>query len=87
MLETQNTLWVKQFPVALQKLWEALPSPAQDYIDKTLDLNQFLIQNQQATFIVEVESLSMRDAGINLNDKLIVYRSIKARAWGYCSWH
>ncbi|WP_371972104.1 MULTISPECIES: LexA family protein [unclassified Acinetobacter] len=48
------------------------PSPAQNYIDKTLDLDEFLLQNQQATFIVEVESLSMRDAGIDLKDKLIV---------------
>ena len=68
-----------EIPVALQKVAAGFPSPAQDYIDKTLDLNEFLIQNQQATFIVEVESLSMRDAGIDLNDKLIVDRSIEPK--------
>ncbi len=56
----------------MQKVAAGFPSPAQDYIDKTLDMNEFLIQNQQATFIVGVESLSMRDAGIDLQDKLIV---------------
>lgn len=69
-----------EIPVALQKVAAGFPSPAQDYIDKTLDLNEFLIQNQQATFIVEVESLSMRDAGIDLQDKLIVDRSIEAKS-------
>ncbi|MCT8090867.1 translesion error-prone DNA polymerase V autoproteolytic subunit [Acinetobacter sp. C_4_1] len=68
-----------EIPVALQKVAAGFPSPAQDYIDKTLDLNEFLIQNQQATFIVEVESLSMRDAGIDLKDKLIVDRSIEPK--------
>lgn len=56
----------------MQKVAAGFPSPAQNYIDKTLDLDEFLLQNQQATFIVEVESLSMRDAGIDLKDKLIV---------------
>ena len=76
LLETKTHY---EIPVALQKVAAGFPSPAQDYIDKTLDLNEFLIQNQQATFIVEVESLSMRDAGIDLNDKLIVDRSIEAK--------
>ena len=48
-------------------------------VKSLLDLNEFLIQNQQATFIVEVESLSMRDAGIDLKDKLIVDRSIEPK--------
>ena len=64
----------------MQKVAAGFPSPAQDYIDKTLDMNEFLIQNQQATFIVGVESLSMRDAGIDLQDKLIVDRSIEAKS-------
>ncbi len=57
----------------------ALPSPAQDYIDKTLDMNQHLIKNEAATFVVKVASLSMRDAGIEIDDELIVDRSIEAK--------
>src|SRR5690606_27160499 len=55
------------------------PSPAQDYIDKKLDLNEFLINNANATFIVRANSLSMLNAGIDINDALIVDRSIEAK--------
>jgi len=54
------------------------PSPADDYIDQRLDLNELLIQNQAATFFVRVAGDSMRDAGINHNDILIVDRSLEA---------
>lgn len=51
------------------------PSPADDYIEDKLDLNQFLIQNKSATFFVKVEGKSMINAGIYPNDILIVDRS------------
>ena len=65
-----------EIPVAMQKVAAGFPSPAQDYIDKTIDLNEYLIKNQVATFIIEVESLSLLNAGIDLNDKIIVDRSL-----------
>lgn len=66
-------------PLVLNKIAAGFPSPAEDYIDKTVDMNDLLISNRDATFIVQVESLSMKDVGIEVNDYLIVDRSIRSQ--------
>ncbi len=53
------------------------PSPAEDYIEQRLDLNELLIQHPAATFFVRVNGDSMTGAGINHNDILIVDRSLE----------
>jgi DNA polymerase V len=53
------------------------PSPAEDYIEQRLDLNELLIQNPSATFFVRINGDSMIGAGINHDDILIVDRSLK----------
>lgn len=52
------------------------PSPADDYIERNLDLNEFLIQKPAATFHVRVSGNSMVEAGILEGDYLIVDRSV-----------
>lgn len=74
-----NTSTAMHIPLALEKVAAGFPSPAQDYVEKTLDMNEHLIKNEAATFIVKVASLSMRDAGIDIDDELIVDRSIEAK--------
>ena len=54
------------------------PSPAEDHIDRKLDLNELLIQHPVATFFVRVAGESMKDAGINHGDILVVDRSLEA---------
>ncbi|WP_336040646.1 translesion error-prone DNA polymerase V autoproteolytic subunit [Acinetobacter calcoaceticus] len=66
-------------PYALERISAGFPSPAQDYIDKALDMNEHLIKNETATFIVKVASLSMLNAGIDIDDELIVDRSLDAK--------
>jgi DNA polymerase V len=66
-------------PYALEKISAGFPSPAQDYIDKALDMNEHLIKNETATFIVKVASLSMLNAGIDIDDELVVDRSLEAK--------
>ncbi|EIY0851800.1 translesion error-prone DNA polymerase V autoproteolytic subunit [Acinetobacter baumannii] len=66
-------------PYALEKISAGFPSPAQDYIDKVLDMNEHLIKNETSTFIVKVASLSMLNAGIDIDDELIVDRSLDAK--------
>lgn len=66
-------------PYALDKINAGFPSPAQDYIDKALDMNEHLIKNETATFIVKVASLSMLNAGIDIDDELIVDRSLDVK--------
>jgi DNA polymerase V len=52
------------------------PSPATDFIDLTIDLNRHLIKHPSATYYARVKGESMRDAGINDGDLLIVDKSI-----------
>ncbi|ETR68280.1 MAG: DNA polymerase V [Candidatus Magnetoglobus multicellularis str. Araruama] len=54
------------------------PSPAEDYIEGKLDLNEHLIKHPAATFFVRVTGDSMVDAGIHPGDILIVDRAIEA---------
>jgi DNA polymerase V len=55
------------------------PSPADDYIEQSLDLNEFLIRHPAATFFVRVSGDSMIGAGIHDGDILIVDRALDAR--------
>jgi len=55
------------------------PSPAEDFMEKRLDLNDYLIKNQASTFLVRVRGNSMVNAGIFDGDLLIIDRSIEAR--------
>lgn len=66
-------------PVCLSRVPAGFPSPAEDFADGVLDLND-LIEHPAATFIVRVVGHSMTGAGIFDGDLLIVDRSIKPRS-------
>lgn len=53
------------------------PSPADDYIEGRLDLNELMVANPAATFFVRVAGDSMTGAGIHHNDILVVDRSLE----------
>ena len=55
------------------------PSPADDYLDLPIDLNEFLIKHPAATFYVRVKGNSMEGAGIRNGDLLIVDRAEEPR--------
>jgi DNA polymerase V len=55
------------------------PSPAQDYIDKTIDLNIELIKNPATTFYARVKGNSLIDADIQDGDLLVVDKSLEAK--------
>ena len=52
------------------------PSPADDAIEKKLDLNELMIEHPAATFFVRVEGSSMEGAAIADGDILVVERSL-----------
>lgn len=54
------------------------PSPAQDYVEQRIDLNELLIQHPSATYFVKASGDSMIDAGIGEGDLLVVDSSRKA---------
>lgn len=63
-------------PLFASTVSAGFPSPADDYIETALDLNEFLIKRPAATFFVRVSGHSMIGAGINPGDILIVDRSL-----------
>ena len=63
-------------PVFLDKISAGFPSPATDYMENKLDLNEYLIKHPAATFIVKANGSSMVNADIYSGDLLIVDRSI-----------
>jgi len=65
-------------PLFLSGVSAGFPSPAEDYIDRKLDLNELLIKHPAATFFVRVAGDSMIGAGIHHDDILIVDRSLEA---------
>lgn len=61
------------------KVAAGFPSPAADYVERPLDLNEHLIQHQSATFFVRSTGDSMIGAGIHSGDLLIVDRAVIAK--------
>ncbi|MCZ4283098.1 translesion error-prone DNA polymerase V autoproteolytic subunit [Kiloniella laminariae] len=55
------------------------PSPAEDYIEGQIDLNEQLIRNPHSTFLMRVSGDSMIGAGIMTGSTLVVDRSIDPR--------
>ncbi|MCL9685726.1 LexA family protein [Legionella maioricensis] len=65
-------------PVFASKVQAGFPSPADDYIERYLDLNAEYIKHPSATFLVTATGDSMIDAGIYSGDVLIVDKSLEA---------
>lgn len=63
-------------PLFLSPVHAGFPSPADDFIEESINLNKELIAHPAATFFVRVAGDSMVDANIHKNDVLIVDRSI-----------
>lgn len=74
-----QSLSVLSVPLFLEPVSAGFPSPAEDYIEKTLDLNELCIRHPAATFFVRVQGESMVEAGIFADDVLVVDRSLRAR--------
>jgi DNA polymerase V len=64
-------------PLLLCRMAAGFPSPAEDFLEKRLDLNDYLIKNPPATFLVRVCGQSMKDAGIFDGDMLVVDKSLQ----------
>nr|WP_320668435.1 translesion error-prone DNA polymerase V autoproteolytic subunit [Prochlorococcus sp. MIT 1307] len=66
-------------PLANECVSAGFPSPADDYIDIGIDLNEYLIQHPESTFLLRVSGDSMTGAGIHNGDLLVVDRSLNPR--------
>jgi DNA polymerase V len=65
-----------KLPLVSASVEAGFPSPADDHLERGIDLNEELIRNPAATFLVRVKGESMRDAGIHSGDTLIVDKSL-----------
>ena len=65
-----------RLPLFAHPVRAGFPSPADDYVCDTLDLNEHLIPHREATFFVRAKGQSMIGAGIQDNDLLVVDRSV-----------
>jgi DNA polymerase V len=70
---------VIKLPFISHAVSAGFPSPAMDFMEASIDLNQVLVENPIATFYVQVEGNSMIDAGIHDKDLLVVDRSLEPR--------
>jgi len=66
-----------KIPLYASTVSAGFPSPADDYLELSLDLNQYLIKHPAATFYVRVKGDSMINAGIHDGDLLIVDKSME----------
>lgn len=63
-------------PMVSEKISAGFPSPAEDFIDTGIDLNQFLIKHSASTFFGRVKGDSMMNVGISDGDLLIIDKSL-----------
>jgi DNA polymerase V len=66
-----------QLPVLPCPLNAGFPSPADDWVEKRLDLNDLLLLHPLTSFYAQVKGDSMRDAGIQDGDIVIVDRALE----------
>ena len=77
-----GTLRPAETPLALRRplyshsISAGFPSPADDYVAESLDLNEHLIAHKEATFFLRAKGHSMTGAGIQDGDLLVVDRSL-----------
>lgn len=66
----------RPLPMAATRPAMGFPSPAEDYQDEAIDLNDLLVRNPPATYLYRAEGWSMIHAGICDGDVLVVDRSV-----------
>ena len=68
-----------RIPLYVESVSAGFPSPAQDFVERALDLNELCIPRPMSTFFVRAQGESMIEAGIHSGDVLVVDRSLTAK--------
>ena len=68
-----------KIPLLSDSISAGFPSPADDYTEENIDLNEHLISNPFSTFFLRVKGESMLNAGIKDKDLIIVDKSLRAK--------
>ncbi len=68
-----------KIPLLSDSISAGFPSPADDYTEENIDLNEHLISNPFSTFFLRVKGDSMINSGIKDKDLIIVDKSLTAK--------
>ena len=74
---TSDTTTELSLPLAENGISAGFPSPAQDFLDLSIDLNKELVRNPSSTFYARVKGQSMQDMGIDNGDLVIIDKSLE----------
>ena len=80
ILTPKEELSVVSLPLMKSELSAGFPSPAEEYQEGQLDINEYLIHRPAATFFVRIIGDSMKEAGILDGSIVVVDRSIEAKS-------
>jgi DNA polymerase V len=76
-LYSANTETSLEIPLVDEGIKAGFPSPASDFLDLSIDLNKELVKHPISTFYGRVKGESMKNAGINDGDLLIIDKSLE----------
>tara|TARA_B110000003_G_C16632180_1_gene527107 strand:- start:1494 stop:1943 length:450 start_codon:yes stop_codon:yes gene_type:complete len=74
-----DSVVLKSIPLYEQTVQAGFPSPADDFLDLDINLQDFLIKHPSATFCVRVNGSSMEKANIYSGDVMIVDKSLSPK--------
>lgn len=70
---------IVRLPLFTERCAAGFPSPAQDYVEAELDLNEYCIRRKGSTFFVRAIGSSMTDIGLNDSDLMVVDKAERAQ--------
>jgi DNA polymerase V len=76
-LQVDSVAGREELPLYLSPAQAGFPSPADDYVDRKLDLHTHLVRNSTSTFFLRAAGDSMNEAGIRDGDLLVADRSLQ----------
>lgn len=78
-LYSADMLSALELPFADEGVRAGFPSPAQDYMENSIDLNRDLVNHPESTFYARVVGDSMVDDGVHQGDILVIDKSLEPR--------
>ena len=79
LYSSDSTFKKIKIPLLSDSISAGFPSPADDYTEENIDLNEYLISNPFSTFFLRVKGDSMINSGIKDKDLIIVDKSLTAK--------
>lgn len=77
LIKSKGDALNSKIPLMSSKARAGFPSPAEDYIERSINLHDELVHHPASTFFVRVSGDSMKDAGILEDDLLVIDRSLE----------